>query len=242
MKAIFITGSNRGLGRAIAEELLKDEENLVVGIGRDWSVDHKNYRFLYLNLDDIMEVKAFAFSVFNEDVKSVSLINNAGILGEVAPLGKLEDRLIEQVFSVNLVAVAILMNKFLAAFDTYKGEKNIINISSGAAHSPYDGWSSYCASKAGLDMLSRVAAEEQKIHTPENPTRIFSIAPGIIATRMQEQIRAADEVLFSRKHKFVEFFEQNQLATPEEAAARLVRIFELRNRLTEVVLTIKDLE
>lgn len=242
MKAIFITGSNRGLGKAIAEELLKDEENLVIGIGRDWGIEHNNYRFLYLNLDDVTEVKAFAFSVFNEELSSVSLINNAGILGEIAPLGKLEDRILEQVFDVNLLSVAILMNKFIAAFADYTGKKNIINISSGAAHSPYDGWSAYCASKAGLDMLSRVANEEQKIHAPDNPVRVFSVAPGIIATRMQEQIRSSEEADFSRKQKFVDYFEQGQLATPEGAAEKLVKIFERRDQLQEVVLTIKDLE
>lgn len=242
MKAIFITGSNRGLGKAIAEELLKNPENLVIGIGRDWAIEHDNYRFLYLNLDDIIEVKAFAFSVFNEDVKSVSLINNAGILGDVGPLGKLEDRVLEQVFDVNLLSVAILMNKFLAAFAEYKGQRNIINISSGAAHSPYDGWSAYCASKAGLDMLSRVAQEEQNVHFPDNPTRVFSVAPGIIATRMQEQIRATDEADFSRKHKFVDYYEQNKLATPEDAAFRLAKILDLRDKLDKVVLTVGDLE
>lgn len=241
MNAIFITGSNRGIGKAIAEKLLENEDNLVIGIGRDWSIDHPNYRFLYLNLDDIVEVKGFAFSVFNEEIKSVSLINNAGMLGEVGLLGTLEDRMIEQVLTVNLVSVAMLMNKFFFAFGDMEVEKNIINISSGAAHSPYDGWSGYCASKAGLDMLSRVADEEQKIHA-KVPAKVFSVAPGIVATRMQEQIRATDEASFSRKAKFVEFHEQNQLATPEDAAAKIIRIFELRNKLDKVVITVKDLE
>lgn len=241
MNAIFITGSNRGLGKAIAEKLLEDENNLVIGIGRDWSIDHKNYRFLYLNLDDILEVKAFAFSVFNEEIQSVSLINNAGILGDVGLLGTLEDRILEQVINVNLVSAAILMNKFFYAFGEMEIEKNIINISSGAAHSPYDGWGAYCTSKAGLDMISRVADEEQKIHA-KVPARIFSIAPGIIATRMQEQIRETDEANFSRKQKFVDFFEQDQLATPEDAAAKIIRIFELRNKLDKVVISVKDLE
>ncbi len=241
MNAIFITGSNRGLGRAIAEKLLENEENLVIGIGRDWSIDHPNYRFLYLNLDDIIEVKAFAFSVFNEEIKSVGLINNAGILGDVGLLGTLEDRVIEQVLNVNLISASILINKFFSAFGELDVEKNIINISSGAAQNPYDGWSAYCTSKAGLDMISRVADEEQKLHA-KVPARVFSIAPGIIATRMQEQIREVDEASFSRKQKFVDFFEQDLLATPEDAAEKIIRIFELRNKLDKVVISMKDLE
>lgn len=241
MNAIFITGSNRGLGKAIAEKLLENEENLVIGIGRDWSIDHSNYRFLYLNLDDIIEVKAFAFSVFNEEIKSVSLINNAGILGEVGLLGTLEDRVLEQVLNVNLISATILINKFFFAFGEMEIEKNIINISSGAAQNPYDGWSAYCTSKAGLDMISRVADEEQKIHA-KVPAKVFSVAPGIIATRMQEQIRETNEASFSRKQKFVDYYEQDLLATPEDAAEKIIRIFELRNKLDKVVISIKDLE
>jgi len=239
MHLIFITGTSRGIGKALAETTLKKTDFKVIGIGRSQTIHHENYHHLNLDLADIPSVKSFQFPE-DEKATKVSLINNAGHLGEVGPLGKIPDDSLEDVLHINLVAVAILMNKFIRQFGNFTGEKTIINISSGAAQSPYDGWSAYCTSKAGLDMLTRVADLEQKLRS-DVPVKVFAIAPGIVATRMQAQIRTVDEANFSRKKKFVEFYEQNLLTAPETVAEKILGIFEIRNKFENVVLTIQDL-
>ena len=120
-----------------------------------------------------------------------------------------------------------------------EADKRVISISSGAARygsydwhapvfiahcffyfsSPYPSWSQYCSSKAGLDMLMRVLnAEQQK---KAHPVLAISVAPGIIATSMQEQIRATPAEHFEMKDYFVELHEQGKLWSAEHAVRML---------------------
>ena len=68
-----------------------------------------------------------------------------------------------------------------------KGGGTIVNLSSGAAHRPMEGWSAYCAGKAGLAMLTRAIHEEYAAQG----IRVFGFAPGVVDTDMQGSIRAS---------------------------------------------------
>jgi NAD(P)-dependent dehydrogenase (short-subunit alcohol dehydrogenase family) len=70
--------------------------------------------------------------------------------------------------------------------DMLKSGGSIINVSSGAAYRPLEGWSSYCAAKAGLAMMTRSIALETS-----GRIRIFGFSPGTIDTDMQVKIRAS---------------------------------------------------
>ncbi|MFK4998124.1 SDR family NAD(P)-dependent oxidoreductase [Bacillus sp. N9] len=100
----------------------------------------------------------------------------------------------------------------------------MINISSGAGRTPYTGWSSYCAGKAGLDHYTRVVAEEQR----NNPfgVKIISIAPGIIDTEMQEKIRGTNKEAFEHVDRFIDYKNQGLLSTAEETANKLIQLIE----------------
>jgi len=63
----------------------------------------------------------------------------------------------------------------------------LLNIGSGAAHNVYEGWSAYCAGKAAADHWVRTVGAEQQRRGGH--CLVVSIAPGIVATAMQEQIR-----------------------------------------------------
>ncbi|WP_281175893.1 SDR family oxidoreductase [Ahrensia marina] len=66
--------------------------------------------------------------------------------------------------------------------------RKTINISSGAATSAWEGWSHYCATKAGVLSLTRVADKEYR----DQGIRVIGLSPGTVATHMQEQIRASN--------------------------------------------------
>ena len=68
-----------------------------------------------------------------------------------------------------------------------RGGGVIVNLSSGAAHNPLEGWSAYCAGKAGSAMLTRCAHLEMKGHG----IRVFGLSPGTVATDMQRRIKAS---------------------------------------------------
>lgn len=220
MNYYYITGTSRGIGKAFAEYLLQDPSNSVIGISRQKTIEHPHYRHFFLDLTDIKAVSDFKFELHSHPQK-IYLINNAGALGPIKPIGKLSAESIVEAYTVNLIAPSVLTNAFISCYNTTDTEKVILNISSGAGKNPVDGWATYCASKAGLDMFSRVVDTEQKIriqHPQENihkSFKIFSISPGVVNTQMQSEIRTASREDFSRIDDFKNYKEKDQLADPK---------------------------
>jgi NAD(P)-dependent dehydrogenase (short-subunit alcohol dehydrogenase family) len=95
----------------------------------------------------------------------------------------------------------------------------LLNIGSGAAHNVYVGWSAYCAGKAAADHWVRTAGAEQQRRGGR--CRILSVAPGIVATAMQEQIRATDERDFPQVERFRAFHADGDLRDPDDVAREL---------------------
>ena len=239
MNYCYITGSSKGLGKAIAEAFLKKSYN-VIGVSRSQSIEHKNYTHVNLDLGDLENVKTFEFEEPDNADKLV-LINNAGTLGHVGHLGNLSDDKTIQAYHVNLIAPHILMNNFIRKFRDHSAQKIIINVTSGAAQHAVDGWSAYCSTKAGIDMLSRVAAREQEIDEPEHPFRIFSIAPGVVDTQMQTEIRQTDKKGFSRVEEFKRKKAENELVDPESVAEKYIHVAEHSDNFDDVILSVRDM-
>lgn len=237
MNHYFITGASHGIGKALAELLLKDPENLVTGISRSNTISHKNYRHVELDLSSPHRIDEFIFKKTG-NYKKVVLVNNAGIISQIMRMGSLEPDKIIAEYNVNLVAPAILTNAFIRAFEKEACEKIILNISSGAGKNPVDAWSIYCSSKAGLDMFSRVVHEEQKVR--DTGFKIFAVSPGVVDTAMQEFIRQSDVDNFSRKADFEEYKNAGQLADSNFVAEKLLRILANTNSIQEPILTVKD--
>lgn len=238
MNYYYITGTSRGIGKAIAELLLQDENNFVTGISRSKSIEHKNYRHTTLDLTNLYEVRKFRFG--NHDkAKRVCLINNSGAIGQVKPVGKLSNEQLISDYHLNLVAPSILINDFIATYKDVQAEKMIVNVSSGAGKNAIDGWGVYCASKAGLDMFSKVADAEQQL-TAKYGFRIFAIAPGVVETQMQTDIRSVSKEDFSRLDDFLNYKNTGQLADPKVIAEKFMRIIDKHRSITGVVLSVKD--
>lgn len=223
MNLIYITGTSRGIGYSLALEMLKNPENKVVGVARNQTIKHNNYIHFNIDLADIEQIKTFKFKT-PPGTKKVVLVNNAGTLGEITHFGNISADMIHKTINVNLTAALIFMNDFIKAYQYAAVPKLIINITSGAANSAYDGWGMYCASKAALDMATKVAHEEQQKHS--NPIKILGIAPGVVDTEMQTQIRKVRAEYFSRKQKFIDLKEQNELYNATDVARRLKDIID----------------
>ncbi len=223
MNLIYITGTSKGIGQALALEMLKNPDNKVVGIARNQTIKHNNYIHFNIDLADIEQIKNFKFKT-PPGTKKVVLVNNAGTLGEITHFGNISADMIHKTVNVNLTAALIFMNDFIKAYQYAAVPKLIINITSGAANSAYDGWGMYCASKAALDMATKVAHEEQQ--KCSSPIKILGIAPGVVDTEMQTQIRKVRDEYFSRKQKFVDLKEQNELYNATDVARRLKDIID----------------
>jgi len=220
MRLFFITGTSRGIGKAIAELLLADEKNKVIGIGRTSTIEHPQYGHHYADLSDRAVLKHFNFEQRSE-VEEYYLINNAGSLGDIKHIGEVSMDSIDSSITINLIAPAMLINAFVRDLNDGKRNLKILNISSGAANRAIESWSSYCASKAGLDMFSLVAAEDLAVNGNENVV-IRSVAPGVIETAMQEQIRDANDHDFLGVQHFRSLKSEGRLKSPNQTAAQLV--------------------
>jgi benzil reductase ((S)-benzoin forming) len=239
MQHFFITGSSRGLGKAMTELLLAQPDTTVTGMSRKSSIEHSNYAHKTFDLADVSAAKAFEFSV-PEGTSKVVFINNAGRIGDVKRLGSIADNDVEQTYNVNLVSPSILCNRFVAAFKGTALEKVIINVSSGAAKSAIDAWGTYCATKAGLDMLSHAINVEQV--GVEYPVKVLSVAPGIVDTDMQSHIRAANPADFSRHAEFIDFKNAGNLASPELIASKYLHILNNLEKFDETFYSVRDLD
>jgi len=226
------------LGKAFAEFLLKEDCNYVVGIARTNTIEHKNYKHCSLDLSDTEKVQLFNFEL-HKDAQKIYLINNAGTLGGITHVGNQSANSIVSTIHLNLTAPLLLTNNFIAYYREIDCEKVVVNISSGAGKNAYDGWSTYCATKAGIDIYSRVVNAEQQLKT-KGRVRIFSIAPGVIDTQMQGDIRKAEKNQFSKVADFINYKNTGQLLSPDLLAANFFRIFNKGIALNETVFSIKD--
>lgn len=223
MHYYIITGASRGLGKALAEAVLQLPDTKVVGVSRHATIEHERYQHQPLDLSDSVAVENNLAKVFGQwaDAASVTLINNAAVLGEIGYLGEQANEHFEFVFAVNVIAPAMLMNTFLSAYSGRLIPRTVLNISSGAAQRPVDGWGAYCASKAALEMLTLTAQKEQDLRG--SGIRIRSLSPGVIDTAMQEHIRAADAQQFSEAPRFAGLHAESKLQAPTAVADRIVR-------------------
>lgn len=236
----FITGSSRGIGKALAEALLaENEKNWVVGLSRTNELEHE--RFVFIEADISQVSAAFCRQLFAkyQPTDKVVLVNNAGTLGDTAPVGKIDSDKLGRVFMTNITAPAVLMNEFVHTYEGGTALPLILNISSGAGKYPVDGWFSYCSSKAALDMLSEVAALEAE--KKGSKLKVFSVAPGVVDTAMQAEIRTKSEEKFSRVKDFVRMKEEGSLARPEEVARKLMELVQSPEKFGGVIQDVRKI-
>lgn len=237
MNYFFITGSSKGLGKSLTELLLTDANNFIYGFARTNSINHENYMHTTLDFNDLDQVSDYTFPKL-ADAKKIILINNAGIVGDIKHGGRIDSQSIISCYNINTIAPAILTNNFMANYSN-DTEKLIINISSGAGRTPIDGWSIYCSSKAGIDMFSQVLHEEIKIEN--NNCTILSLAPGIIDTDMQVNIRSSAANDFSNIEKFIEYKKEGDLASPDFTAKQVLQFINNPKLASDTLCSVRDL-
>jgi NAD(P)-dependent dehydrogenase (short-subunit alcohol dehydrogenase family) len=156
--------------------------------------------------------------------QSASLINNAGVVSQLAPLATVTGPDLSHALRVGLEAPLLLTAAFLRATARWAVPRKVLLVSSGLGRRPMAGSVSYCAAKAGMDHLARALALEEAARP--NGARVVSLAPGVIDTDMQTQLRAADPRLFPDRERFVGLKNAGQLDSPAQAAAKVLRVLD----------------
>ena len=231
-KFALITGTGKGIGKAIAE-LLLDKGYFVFGYSRSNSIEHPHFTFTKIDLSNLEAIQEIQFPTI--DSENLLLINNAATIGDILPLHLKNETAIIKEYSLNIITPTILCSKFI---NTYADKKKmIINMGSGAANHAIASWNTYCASKSALDMLTKVISEEKH----KNLT-VFSVHPGVVDTDMQKEIRESDANFFLLHQKFVDYYANKELFSTNFVAFKLLQIIEKKDSFKEIILNLRDFE
>ena len=231
MDIIIITGGSKGIGKALAEKYVL--ENYKVYVLSRTSGNLKNSIHISVDLSDTITTQKTFSSLLNDiktqHISSITLINNAGRLGNISNLENITPEDITKSIQLNTTTPLILSSLFINATQSLTCKKQIISISSGAAVNPYEGWSVYCTSKAAIDMMTKTIALEQ--NNLENGVKCNAIYPGVVDTNMQTQIRKTSENDFQNVQRFIDLKESNQLYKPKFVADKIYQI-DTENKLS----------
>ncbi len=230
-KLYVVTGASRGMGAAIAAQLLTPGRVLLcisrrrsdalaakAGAGgatlEQWSLD------LSAPVEAAAKLQAWIAALDGAAFESAALINNAAALTRLGPIDEDSDADLSSALRVGLEAPLLLSAAFLRATRAWAADKRVLNISSGLGRRAMAGSASYCATKAGMDHLTRAMALDEAKRP--NGAKLVSLAPGVIDTDMQAHLRAGDPAGFPEKANFVGLKATGQLTSASDAAARVL--------------------
>jgi NAD(P)-dependent dehydrogenase (short-subunit alcohol dehydrogenase family) len=173
-----------------------------------------------VDVTDRAAVEGFADDVVARFGRIDLWVNNAGLLGDVRPLADADPQASARTVEVNVNGTLHGSAVFAAHVRRRSGPGVLVNISSGAASTPYEGWAAYCASKAAVDQLTHVVALEEARHG----LRAYALSPGLVDTDMQVAIRASDERDFPQVERFRQVAVDRRFNSPAWVAEHIVAI------------------
>ena len=212
MKNILITGISSGIGKALAKTYSETGYE-IYGLSRTKSDE---YNHVECDLERVYDI-SYKLSTLLKDVKEIDVVYlNAGVLGDIDYLNKIKLNDLETFFTINTWANKIIIDYMI---ENNIEVKQVVAISSGASQETYTGWGAYSISKAALNMMMKVYAEEQPdIH-------FLSLSPGPVDTPMQDYInKNIDGNKFKWKKKFSDMKENNTLPNTTDIANKMCRL------------------
>jgi len=228
----ILTGASRGMGLGMAQQLLQ-KGNALLCLSRHANPDlataaHNAQVPLTQWTHDLADGTGASDRLLEwlqsqnpADFASASLINNAGVIPPIVPLHQASPSDLAQALRVGLEAPMALCAAFLAATRSWPVPRKVLNISSGLGRYPMASQAAYCAAKAGMDHFTRCMALDEALQ--DNGAKVCSLAPGVIDTDMQVQLRGAASAAFPDQHKFLQLKSQGQLSSPAQAAEQVLR-------------------
>lgn len=236
-RLVILTGASRGLGAALAEQLLapgtvmlclsRSRHPTLTDLASEAQVQLEEWPRDLANsaavADEVEQwLRGFDANRFDQAL----LLNNAGVIPTVGPSDGCTSAELSAALRVGLESTLLLTAAFLRATGAWRADRRVLNISSGLGRRAMAGSALYCAVKAGMDHFSRaVALDEAHRATTRgsgNAARIVSLAPGVVDTDMQAQLRAADSAGFPGQAYFAQQHASGLLVSAEETARRIL--------------------
>lgn len=194
-KAAIVTGASRGIGAATARALAEAGAAVVLAaramdqiedVAREIRHAGGETETVRCDVSRWHDVE-HAVEMCRERFGRVDiLVNNAGVIDPIGHLAESDPAAWAQATDINFKGVYHGLRAVLPLMKA-QGSGTVVNVSSGAAHSPLEGWSHYCAAKAAAHMLTRAADLECR----PNGITVVGLSPGTVATYMQEAIKGS---------------------------------------------------
>lgn len=225
-KTFLVTGASKGIGLQLSLSLAESGFSVIL-LARDTNLLEESTEqvrsispassSIICDLSDNNSIDDAILLLKRDHKKLDGIIHNAGMISPIMPMSKAPSDAWAENIQVNLIGVQRLTQ---GVYSLMKASTRcrVTTISSGASLRPLESWSSYCVAKAGQDMWARCLAEEGKRHG----ISAISIAPGIVDTDMQKEIRSADSQDFPSLSSFVGYFENGDLSSPSDVAKKLL--------------------
>jgi 3-oxoacyl-[acyl-carrier protein] reductase/pteridine reductase len=178
-KVILVTGAAKRIGRSIALKLAAEGAQVIIHYNgsereaRATAVECSNAPIFRANLESVAEIRRMFEQVANQFGRLDGLVNNAARFTKVDPLA-MEESDWDFIHSVNLKSVFFCCQAAARLMLAGQGG-HIVNLSSLGALRPWSEHAHYCASKAGVVMLTRALA---KAWAPK--ISVNTVAPGVI--------------------------------------------------------------
>ena len=248
---VVVTGASRGMGRAMAEQLLARPGHTLICISRGTSPElaaspvgeGSSQQQWAHDLSDAgpaaAQLSHWLQGLDARRFASATLINNAGVIARPAPLSDADLPDLARALRVGLEAPMLLASAFLKATQGWThATRKVLNISSGLGRNAMASQAPYCAAKAGMDHFTRALALEEA-RSP-NGARVASLAPGVIDTDMQVQLRGGDPAKFPDRERFARMQSEGMLTTPAAAAARVLAYLDRSDFGSQPVADVRD--
>jgi NAD(P)-dependent dehydrogenase (short-subunit alcohol dehydrogenase family) len=227
---VWISGASGGIGRALVETV-PWEGARVIGICRR-APDGAEH--LHADLADPaawpMVGESFRSELESFDGDRAVFVHAAGAIEPIGYAGEVDTGAYTANVILNSAASQVLGHLYLAAASTGSAAspaadagRHLVMLTSGAATSVYEGWTSYGAGKAAIDQWVRAAGAEQETR---GGVQVLAVAPGTVATAMQERLRSTTDAQFPKRQKFLDLYQAGKLSDPHEVATAMWRLLD----------------
>jgi len=217
---VFVTGGSSGIGRALIETVPYPAARVVHFARRPTADVATN---VAADLADPASwprvAETFARECDGFAGERVVFVHAAGVLTPIGFAGEVDAAAYRSHVLLNSAAPQVLGDAFLRALGKTRAPATLLFLGSGASTSVYEGWSGYCAGKAAVDHWTRTVGAEQARRGGR--CRVLCVAPGVVATAMQEEIRATSERDFPTVERFHELHRDGVLRAPADVARDL---------------------
>ncbi|HVP31177.1 MAG TPA: SDR family NAD(P)-dependent oxidoreductase [Myxococcota bacterium] len=226
---VFISGASSGIGLALAKRCPLPHPR-ILDLSRRGAPSSAGSPAIHVAADlATPEGWEVADGFFAREIAAFSgsrvvFFHNAGTLTPIGFAGEVDAGAYRTNVLLNSAAPQVLGDAFLRAARATPARVDVVMLSSGAARNVYLGWSGYCAGKAAVDHWVRTVGAE--LAARRSQCRVVAVAPGIVATPMQAEIRATAARDFPEVGRFRGYFESGALRSPDDVARDLWAVVE----------------